>query len=353
MIMDKLGDKKNPKSIWGNSEEDLLAKWADKSTCYRWMHEKAQKKFYSANLYMTLPVIVLSTLTGTANFGMGSIFPANLQSIAQLGIGGVSLITGIISTVANFLGYAQNMEAHRGASISWGKLHRKIAVELSLPRSQREPCMEFLIVCRAELDRLIEQSPAVPDDIIDEFTKEFPDSELAKPVKWNDMEKTIIHVPKDEKLSAVLSRAATVMKGNNRLLKEVATTQVKKDIVEEVMRRQTTPPVPSLRETIRHDLDALKHSGIVSQFFNKSVKLISPPRSQRSPDPTPEVKEEDEKKTEEEVVVDIPETNSLASNAPLDTYQESEHSHEPASSASDEAAETPSQPSQTTETHNA
>lgn len=350
--MEKLGDKKALKSIWGNSEEDLLAKWADKATCYRWMHEKAQKKFYSSNLYMTLPVIVLSTLTGTANFGMGSIFPENLQAAAQLGIGGVSLITGIISTIANFLEYAQKMEAHRGASISWGKLHRKIAVELSLPRAQREPCMEFLIVCRAELDRLIEQSPAVPDDIIAEFKKEFPDSELAKPVKWNDMEKTTIHTPKDEKVGAVISRAAAVMKGNKSLLKEVATPQVKKEIVEEVMRRQNTPPPPSLRETIRGDLDALKHSGIVSQFFNRSVKIVTPLRSQRSPEP--EKKEEFvTAKSVEEVVVDIPETTSVVSSAPSDTCPESEHSHEQASSASDEAAETPSQPSQTTETHNA
>jgi hypothetical protein len=340
MIMEKLSNKTSLKTVWGNSEEDLLAKWADKATCYRWMHEKAQKKFYNSNLYVTLPVIVLSTLTGTANFGMGSIFPANLQGIAQLGIGGVSLITGIISTIANFLEYAQKMEAHRGASISWGKLHRKISVELSLPRSQREPCMEFLIVCRSELDRLIEQSPAVPDDIIIEFKKEFPDSELAKPVKWNDMEKTIIHTPKDETIGSVVARAASVMKGNNRLLKEVATPQVKKEIVEEVLRRQTTPPVPSIRETVKHDLDILRSSGLVSQFFNKSAKVITPLRSQRSPEP-------------EELVVDIPENTSVVSNVPSDTYQESEHSHEPALSVSDEAAETPSQPSQTTETHTA
>lgn len=329
MIMEKLGNKSALKTSWGNSEEDLLAKWADKATCYRWMHEKAQKKFYSSNLYVTLPVIVLSTLTGTANFGMGSIFPESLQGVAQLGIGGVSLITGIISTIANFLEYAQKMEAHRGASISWGKLHRKIAVELSLPRAQREPCMEFLIVCRAELDRMIEQSPAVPDDIINEFKREFPDSELSKPIKWNDMEKTIIHVPKDEKVGAILARAASVMKGNNRLLKEVAKPQVKTEVVEEVIRRHTTP---SLRETIRTDLDALKTSGLVSQFFNKSIKPPAPLRSQRSPEPTIE---DDHKSVDdiEEITgvdvivnIEVPEVSG-----PSDTCPESEDSHERAS----------------------
>ena len=352
--MEKLGDKKSLKTIWGNSEENLLAKWADKATCFRWMHDKAQKKFYGSNLYMTLPVIVLSTLTGTANFGMASIFPAGLQGIAQLGIGGVSLITGIISTIANFMEYAQKMEAHRGASISWGKLHRKISVELSLPRSQREPCMEFLIVCRSELDRLIEQSPAIPDDIIAGFKREFPDSELALPIKWNDMEKTKIHTPKDEKIGSVLARAATVLKGNTRLLKEVATPQVKKEIAEEVLRRQSTPPTPTVRETVKRDLEELRSSGLVSQFFNKSVKVNTPLRSERSSSSHSEIEDNFvSAKSFDDVVVDIPETNILVSNVPSDTYQESGHSHEPASSVSDEVAETPSQPSPTTKIHTA
>ena len=150
------------------------------------------------------------------------------------------------------------------------------------------------------------------------------------------MEKTIIHTPKDEKIGSVLARAATVMKGNNRLLKEVATPQVKNEIVEEVLRRQKTPPGPTLRETIKSDLDALKNSGLVSQFFNKSVKVVTPLRSQRSPEPPPVVEEEDDfvtAKSMEEisnvdvmVTVDIPE-----STAPSDTCQELGYSREPAS----------------------
>jgi len=280
MIMEKTTEKK---SFWGNSEEDLLAKWGDKATCYRWMHEKAQKKYYRSNLHLTLPVIVLSTLTGTANFGMGSIFPPNLQGIAQLGIGGVSLITGIISTIGNFLEYAQKTEAHRGACVSWGKLHRKISVELSLPRVQRESCMDFLLVCRSELDRLIEQSPAIPDDVISEFKREFPDSELSKPIKWNDLEATRIHVPKE-----VVSDAVNILKHKRAIIKELVKTEVKKEIADEVVRRQTTPPSerPSLKEEVNSDLESLRMSGIVSQFFNRTVKIITPaPRSERSPTP--------------------------------------------------------------------
>jgi len=252
-----------------------------------------------------------------------------LQGIAQLGIGGVSLITGIISTIANFLEYAQKMEAHRGASISWGKLHRKIAVELSLPRAQREPCMEFLIVSRSELDRLIEQSPAVPDGIITEFKKEFPDSELAKPTRWNDMEKTTVYVPKDEKMSTVISRAAHALRGEKRLIKEVATPEVKNEIVEEVLKRQISTPRATLRQTVRSDLEALKSSGIVSQFFNKTAKVITPLRSERESEPEDfKSAEEFKEATNVDVVVtiDVPEAS-----APSDTCPESEDSRERAS----------------------
>ena len=190
-----------------------------------------------------------------------------------------------------------------------------------------------MIVSRSELDRLIEQSPAVPDDIIKEFKNEFPDSELAKPVKWNDMEKTTVYVPKDEKMSSVISRAAHALRGEKKILKELTTPQVKSEIVEEVLKHHTVTPRSTLRETIRNDLDVLKTSGIVSQFFNKSAKVITPLRSERSPLPEPEPEPDDfnsvkefEEATNVDVVVtiDVPE-----SSAPSDTYPESERSREP------------------------
>ena len=200
---------------WGIQEEKLLAKWADKAACYRWLHDESEKKYSRLNMVVTLPVIVLSTLTGTANFGLGSMVPSSLQGAAQLGIGGFSLITGIISTIANFLRYAQKMEAHRGSAISWGKLYRKISVELSLGRAQREPCMDFILVCRSELDRLTEQSPMIPDDILAIFKKEFTQDEvpLTDHVKWNDMTKTEARpATPDEQVARIVADAMSLPK---------------------------------------------------------------------------------------------------------------------------------------------
>ena len=123
---------------WTPEVEQLMAEWADKAACYRWMHEKTERDFNTYNQYFTIPVIILSTLTGTANFGLSSMVPdPEDQKMAQAIIGGVSLLTGIITTVANFLRYAQGSEANRTAGISWGKFQRLIAIELSLNPDER------------------------------------------------------------------------------------------------------------------------------------------------------------------------------------------------------------------------
>ena len=234
----KVPEVETPTCPWGIQEEKLLGKWADRSACYRWLHDEAEKKYSTLNMIFTIPVIILSTLTGTANFGLGSTVPQDFQTVAQLGIGGVSLFTGIISTVANYLRYAQRMEAHRGAAISWGKLYRKISVELALARPIREKCMDFILVCRSEMDRLTEQSPNIPDDILKKFNAHFTPTEveLTDPIKWNDMEKTGAHpVPAEEDVAKAVTAATEAFK-SPRL------SELKKMLAGPVAKKPEEPP---------------------------------------------------------------------------------------------------------------
>lgn len=125
----------------------------------------------------TLPIIIISTITGTANFAQET-FPASIQGYVPLGIGGLNLFAAILTTVLQFLKVNELMEAHRVASISYGKLARDIKLELSLPRSERHHHGDQLIGrCSGEYDRLIEQSPPIPGDILIKFEKTYKNSE--------------------------------------------------------------------------------------------------------------------------------------------------------------------------------
>jgi hypothetical protein len=187
--------KKKKFNGWTPEQEDLMANWSDIASCYRLLHDKTEKRYNKFNMAMTIPVIMLSTMTGTANFGMGSLFgnDTGSQRFANLAIGGVSLIAGLMTTLGNFLRFAQNMEAHRVAAVSWGKFQRQIAVELSLHPNERHDSMDFIKIQRNELDRLIEQSPPIPEKVISRFEKQFKSTAIKKPDICNHLERTSIY----------------------------------------------------------------------------------------------------------------------------------------------------------------
>jgi len=130
----------------------------------------------------TLPVIVLSTLTGTANFAQEQ-FPESVRGMVPSVIGGLNLIAGLIATIMQFLKINELMENHKAAALSYGLLSRNIRLTLSLAREERnQDGLDFVNNCKTEYDRLIEQSPTVPAVILVEFEKEYPlDNIFTKP----------------------------------------------------------------------------------------------------------------------------------------------------------------------------
>ena len=172
---DLSGNKRKFQNGWSEEQEVLLAKWSDYAACYRWLHDRTEKKLSNSNNCITIPVIILSTITGSASVGLNGLVGDNTeaQKYAQISIGIVSLITAIMTTLGNYFRFAQNSEAHRVSAISWSKFNRLISVELAQKPDDRMDSLDFISICRQDLDRLIEQSPQVPDDIIYNFEREF------------------------------------------------------------------------------------------------------------------------------------------------------------------------------------
>jgi len=138
------------------------------------MHYKAYQKFKKSSLRFTLPIIIISTVTGTANFAQET-FPESWKHYVPVCIGAFNLVAAIMTTILQFLKINELMESHRVSSIHYGKLSRSIRLQLTLPPNQRgHHGLEFVESCNVEYDRLIEQSPPIPGGIIKQFEKEFP-----------------------------------------------------------------------------------------------------------------------------------------------------------------------------------
>lgn len=157
---------------WTNEHEMVLAEWGDKAMCYKWLHAKSNAKYRQLNTWYTIPVIVMSTLTGTANFAQDKI-PESFRGYATMIIGGVNILAGIITTIQQFLKITELNEGHRVSSIVWDKFYRKIKVELSKHRDERTEVREFFKSATEEFDRLMETSPVIDKSIIDLFNQKF------------------------------------------------------------------------------------------------------------------------------------------------------------------------------------
>jgi hypothetical protein len=172
----------NMGDMWNEYHENVLRQWGEASACYRYMHHRAFLKFKRLSLRFNLPVIVLSTITGTANFAQNT-FPENMRASAPAIIGGMNLIAGLIATIMQFLKINELMENHRTAALGHGSLSRNIRLQLSLPREERKKeGLKFVEECKSEYDRLLEQSPPIPKQILLNFEKEYPiDGVFTKP----------------------------------------------------------------------------------------------------------------------------------------------------------------------------
>ena len=151
---------------WDDSIEGILSALGDESQINAFMHKKSQAYYTSQNIKYQLPIIVLSALSGTGNF-ISANFPA-YSSIIILAVGGVSIFTSIISSVAQFLKVSQLSESHRMSYLSWEKFHSTIIFQLRKRRVNRENLKEFLSLVVPEYQRLKEISADIPKHICEQ-----------------------------------------------------------------------------------------------------------------------------------------------------------------------------------------
>ena len=166
----------NNNSKWTIEHEGILIEWADKAMCYRWLHSKANAMYYSLNTWYTIPVIIISTLTGTANFAQTRV-PEAYQNYYVMLVGGFNILAAIISTIQQFLKITQLNEAHRVSSIAWDKFYRNVKIELAKHPSERTQVLIMIKMCKEEFDRLMETSPVIPDKIIKDFKDAFKNAD--------------------------------------------------------------------------------------------------------------------------------------------------------------------------------
>jgi hypothetical protein len=161
--MDLASIETNRNTEWDESIENILSEIGDESQINAFMHKKAQSYYTKENIKYQLPIIILSALSGTGNF-ISANFPEYASTIV-LAVGGVSIFTSILSSVAQFLKVSQLSESHRMSYLSWEKFHSTIKFQLNKKRVNRDNLKDFISLVVPEYQRLKEISSDIPKHI--------------------------------------------------------------------------------------------------------------------------------------------------------------------------------------------
>jgi hypothetical protein len=254
---------------WHSQQVNLLKIWGEVAGSYRWMHYKAYFIYKRRNLIFMIPLIIMSTVTGTANFAQDS-FPRFIKPSVPAIIGSINLVSAIATTLYQYLKISELMEAHRSSYMACAKMERNISTELNLPVKDRAYSgVEFMKICRNEIDRLVEQSPTIPNEVLADYNKVYgKDTTFAKPDILTISPLTIYE---DEE----------TFQGNI-----VANAAVKfKELIKPKKRSFLTP-----RDEINKELQEISSSGIVSKYSKGTLnEVVVDSGNNTQPKPTEEI----------------------------------------------------------------
>ena len=170
---------------WCEKQEKLLIKWAEKAAGYRWLHNHARLFFKKQNDYLSYPSIVIASLTGVGGFAvLNPSGNSNISSETQTRIMAIqyvfaflNVMGGLLTSISKFSQSLKLSESHSAMCIQWCKFYRNIDMELSLDVKHRCNVLEFVMKCREEYDRLLDDAPDIPAISIQAFHFQFPDKE--------------------------------------------------------------------------------------------------------------------------------------------------------------------------------
>jgi hypothetical protein len=165
---------------WCDGFERVLAKEAEQSESYFWLHNKASMIASRNNDYIQIPSIILQTVTGFLSATSGLVPP--------LALGAFSIFTGVLSTVLSYYKFSARAEGHRVVAQLYMKIYKKIEVELALPVAQRVEPQALLADIREKMARISEVAPDVPDSVIMLYKHQFKDNTTSKPIIANGLD---------------------------------------------------------------------------------------------------------------------------------------------------------------------
>lgn len=162
---------------WNDHIEDLLKAWGEKAAGNRELHFDSARKWKSFSDRMSVPLILLTTLSSVSTFGA-----MNLEDYEywMYGIGFVNLISAFLAGISKYYRPDEKVQEHTQSAKSFGSFYRQIILELGMSREDRQPSDVLSTWAKNEIDRLLKEAPAISKKVVEHYRHKHAD-DINKP----------------------------------------------------------------------------------------------------------------------------------------------------------------------------
>jgi hypothetical protein len=183
---------------YNNDLELLLKEQAEQAESYSILHNLSYEKYQFRSNIINIPVIILSSVIGLLT-GM-NIQNDDMFIILSTG----SIFVSVIKSIDSYFQLQKRAEGHRICGLTFSQISKKIQIELSLQRDQRQNPKDMLALIKTDLKNLFDISPLVDSDIIDKYNSLYKnENEVSKPPITNGLTRVKINKENDERQNVI------------------------------------------------------------------------------------------------------------------------------------------------------
>ena len=189
--------------VYNRDVEHILKVNAEECESLSILHRFSYEKYNERSNYINIPVIILSSAIG---FATGIEIGYEKMNII-LGVG--SIFVGIIKSIDTYFQLGKRAESHRLCSLQFGQINKKIAIELSLPRSQRINAKDMLSLIKTDIKNLNDIAPLIDEDVILKYNLRYTETNVSKPNMVNGLSVVNIRNDSDEVSATPQTQSST------------------------------------------------------------------------------------------------------------------------------------------------
>jgi len=160
---------------WTRDQLNYIHHLKEKSSSYRWLHNRAALYYRKWYYVLGIPSVVLPAIAGMSSFAAyqegrtARDAGSNNSETLSVFVAIVNLLITIITAIQTFTGLGQKARAHEVASRGYSRLARAMHQEIVESAEHRVGFRPFLAMVNEELDKLSETTEPFPEAVTKEF----------------------------------------------------------------------------------------------------------------------------------------------------------------------------------------